>query len=233
MLADTAAEAVDSRTVKYLLKVTLKLKQKEEEEKERLEALQLAEEAKKRSDEMKLLVAVPRDLRTPAQMRRFDELSSGVCLCFFPARTKKRRKRRLPRSPHVPRRPCAHAAQVPTVHLREASVPRQRVGHSSVALRLVLSVLGMGSDCDSGGSCATCCVVVVFTEYNSHWIQAPRGTLPVMGAMTMVLPSGSIGIYVHIRASGLRAIPSLTLWTVVSAAAMVSPMPWQVWARIA
>ena len=53
-------------------------------------------------------------------------------------------------------------------------------------------------------------VLSVFTEYNSHWFQAPRGTLPVMGAMTMVLP-GSIGIYVHIRASGLRAIPSLTV----------------------
>ena len=48
----------------------------------------------------------------------------------------------------------------------------------------------------------------------------------------MVLP-GSNGIHVHIRGSGLGAIPSLALWTVVSAAALVSPMPWQVWALVA
>ena len=42
-------------------------------------------------------------------------------------------------------------------------------------------------------------VLSVFTEFNSHWFQAPRGTLSVMGAMTMVLP-GSFGICVHIRA---------------------------------
>ena len=60
----------------------------------------------------------------------------------------------------------------------------------------------------------------VFT-YNSHWFQAPRGTLPVMGAMMMVLP-GTIGIYVHIR-----AVWSLSNSLSVSSAVMFSQIFWK------
>ena len=92
--------------------------------------------------------------------------------------------------------------------------------HRDVWVRIVfLVVLALRG---SGGSCSTCCVEIDFTENVGHFLH-PSGTLPVMGAMMMVLPSGSIGIYVHIRAYWLRAIPSLTLWA-VSAAVMVSPL---------
>ena len=48
MLADTAAEAVDARTVKFLFQAALK--EEEEEEKERLEAWQLAETLEKKGE---------------------------------------------------------------------------------------------------------------------------------------------------------------------------------------
>ena len=75
MLADTAAGTVDARTVKYLLQAAL---QKEEEEKERLEAWQLAEALETRAKSM---------------LEQMDKASR---------KRKKRKKKKLPRS-SVPR----------------------------------------------------------------------------------------------------------------------------------
>ena len=50
------------------------LRQREEEERQK--RLKEREEAKKRADEMQSLLAVPRALRTPAQLRRFQELAA-------------------------------------------------------------------------------------------------------------------------------------------------------------
>ena len=95
------------------------------------------------------------------------------------------------------RRPRDHAAQVPAVLRVRVSVHRQSVGHSSVAQRRAL-----GSYCDSGGSCSMCllhwCAEWDFT--NSQWFQAARGTLPVMGAIIMVLCSSTGFFFAHVCA---------------------------------
>ena len=127
LLADTAAEAVDARTVKYLLHAALNEKKEEEKEERRK-----AKEARRL--EVTALLAVPLALRTQAQQRRLMELSDEVDAETHPKRRKrkKRKKRKLPRAP-LPRcgRPCARQRQVPAVqvvHVLEgapASVYRQ------------------------------------------------------------------------------------------------------------
>ena len=136
LLADTAAEAVDARTVKYLLHAALNEKKEEEKEERRK-----AKEARRL--EVTALLAVPLALRTQAQQRRLMELSDEVDSETHPKRRKrkKRKKRKLPRAP-LPRcgRPCDHR-QVPAlqvVHVREgapASVHRQSGRHSCYACR--------------------------------------------------------------------------------------------------
>ena len=49
---------------------------RQREKEERQKRLEEREEAKKRADEMQSLLAVPRDLRTSAQLRRFQELAA-------------------------------------------------------------------------------------------------------------------------------------------------------------
>ena len=137
LLADTAAEAVDARTVKYLLHAAL-IEKKEEEKEERRKAKEA------RRLEVTALLAVPLALRTQAQQRRLMELSDEVDAETHPKRRKrkKRKKRKLPRAP-LPRcgRLRAVQRQVPAVqvvHVLEgapASVHRQSGGHSCFACR--------------------------------------------------------------------------------------------------
>ena len=92
LLADTAADTVDARTVKYLLHAALE----EKKEKEKEESRKPKEE---RRLEVTALLAVPMALRTHAQERRIMELSDEVdaeALSFRPKRRKKRRKKKLP-----------------------------------------------------------------------------------------------------------------------------------------
>ena len=137
LLADTAADTVDARTVKYLLHAALQVKKEEEKEERRK-----AKEARRL--EVTALLAVPLALRTQAQQRRLMELSDEVDAETHPKKRKrkKRKKRKLPRAP-LPRcrRLRAVQRQVPAVqvvHVREgapASVHRQIGGHSCFACR--------------------------------------------------------------------------------------------------
>ena len=99
LLADTAADTVDARTVKYLLHAALKEKKEEEKEERRK-----AKEARRL--EVTALLAVPLALRTQAQQRRIMELSDEVDAETHPKRRKrkKRRKRRTPRTSSLPSR---------------------------------------------------------------------------------------------------------------------------------
>ena len=92
MLADTAADTVDARTVKYLLHAALKEKEEEKEERRK------AKEARRL--EVTALLAVPMALRTQAQQRRIMELSGEVDAETHPKRRKRKRreKRRTPRT---------------------------------------------------------------------------------------------------------------------------------------
>ena len=82
MLADAAAEAVDARTVKYLLKVALRRREEEEEEERKEWEMELA-----RRDELQRGV-------TEALEKARAALEPG----WSSKRKRKRRKRRLPRS---------------------------------------------------------------------------------------------------------------------------------------
>ena len=99
LLADTAADTVDARTVKYLLHAALKEKKEEEKEERRK-----AKEARRL--EVTALLAVPMALGTQAQQRRIMELSDEVDAETHPKRRKrkKRRKRRTPRTSSLPGR---------------------------------------------------------------------------------------------------------------------------------
>ena len=72
LLAGAAGEAVDSSSLRYLTAAALRQREEEERQKE----LEEREEAKKRADEMQSLLAVPRALRTRAELRRFQELAA-------------------------------------------------------------------------------------------------------------------------------------------------------------
>ena len=85
LLADTAAQTVDARTVKYLVHAAL-----EEEEEERRKAKE------ERRLEVTALLALPIALRTPAQQRRIMELSDEVdaeALSSHPGRWKRKKRR--------------------------------------------------------------------------------------------------------------------------------------------
>merc|ERR1712136_560795 len=87
---------------------------------------------------------------------------------------------------------------------------------------------GIGSYCD-----LVVLVPLVVPRWTSQKttvtvFRQPRGTLLVMGATTMVqlTQAPSVLACTSVR-TGLRAIPSPSLWTAVSAAATVSQMSWQ------
>ena len=84
VLADRAAEVVDSSSLRYLTAAAMR----QREEEERQKRLEEREEAKKMADEMQSLLAVPRDLRTPAQLRRFQELAAQSSDSWFSLRRK-------------------------------------------------------------------------------------------------------------------------------------------------
>ena len=123
MLADAAAEAVDARTIKYLLKAALRRREEEEERKER---------------EMELA-------RENVLQRGVTESLEKARLALEPSRgskrkRKKRRRRRLPRTPR-PRcgRPCARPRHVPAVRPSD-SVHRRFLDIPVVQQRLVPTV---------------------------------------------------------------------------------------------
>ena len=113
LLADTAAEAVDARTVHFLL----------------TDAVKHLKEGRKMEEE--------EERRWMAQVKAMTELSRQLPR---KRKSKKRKKRKLPRAP-LPRggRPCALQRQVPTVqvvHVLEgapASVHRQSAGFQCCA----------------------------------------------------------------------------------------------------
>ena len=89
---------------------------------------------------------------------------------------KKRKKRRLPRVLRPGgRRPDDHATSSSSffefflLMVSSASGHRQTVDIPVVAQT---RVLGMGFDCDSGGSCSTCCDVCLHRAQTAHWFQA-------------------------------------------------------------
>ena len=90
LLAGAAGEAVDSSSLGYLTAAALRQREEEERQKE----LEEREEAKKRADEMQSLLAVPRALRTPAQLRRFQELAAQSSDSWASLRRRERKKRR-------------------------------------------------------------------------------------------------------------------------------------------
>ena len=109
LLADTAAEAVDARTVKFLLQKTLARKKEEEEEERRKEVAKQQEE--KHEAKMKLLNdRVRHDLPlTEAEWAAWRQWMGLVPSSSSSARRrkkKKRRKRRLPRGVRIRR--CGH-----------------------------------------------------------------------------------------------------------------------------
>ena len=90
VLADRAAEVVDSSSLRYLTAAALR----QREEEERQKRFEEREEAKKRADEMQSLLSVPRDLRTPAQLRRFQELAAQSSDSWVSLRRKRKKKRK-------------------------------------------------------------------------------------------------------------------------------------------
>ena len=120
MLTDTAAEAVDARTVKFPLRAELK-KKKEEEEEEKREV-------------------VGREQRR--QQAFWDDFVEKERQRTSRRKRKKRRKKRLPRTPlprHGCRRPCDHQRQVPAVRSSD-SVHLLTLGTPVATLRQVPTV---------------------------------------------------------------------------------------------
>ena len=106
-LADAPAEAIDGRTLRYLLKANIARKKFEEEEEEEKKYQERAAESRRREQAL------------------LDHAAS------LPKRKrKKKRKKKLPRSGC--RRPCDLQRQVPAA-LRVLRVPRQNGGHSCSA----------------------------------------------------------------------------------------------------
>ena len=89
-LGRQGAEVVDSSSLRYLTAAALR----QREEEERQKRLEEREEAKKRADEMQSLLAVPRDLRTPAQLRRFQELTAQSSDSWASLRRKRKKRRK-------------------------------------------------------------------------------------------------------------------------------------------
>ena len=86
---------------------------------------------------------------------------------------------------------------------------------------------GTGSYFDSGGSRSLVVHLLRRDDFlrTALVFSAPRGTLLVMRSSPMVqLPPACTSVR-----TGLRTISSLSLWTAVPAAAMVSPMSGRVW----
>ena len=149
LLAGAAGEAVDSSSLRHLTAAALRLKEEEERQKE-LER----EEAKERADETQSLLAVPRALRTPAQVRRFQALaarSSDTLVSLRRRKRKKRRKKKTSKSSSS----CGHARRRQRQwHARFAGFP----GH--VPLRAVFpsavvrpaAMLGIMADMDQKDS---------------------------------------------------------------------------------
>ena len=88
VLADRAAEVVDSSSLRFLTVAALRQRKEGERQKE----LEEREEAKKRADELQSLLAVPRDLRTPAQLRRFQELAAQSSDSWASLRRKRKKE---------------------------------------------------------------------------------------------------------------------------------------------
>ena len=114
-LADAPAEAIDGRTLRYLLKANLARKKNEEEEEEDEE-----EEERKYKERA-------------AESRRRAQALLDHAASLPKRKKKKRKKKKLPRTPRPRqgrRRPCDHQRHVLAV--RGASVPvhRQNGGHS-------------------------------------------------------------------------------------------------------
>ena len=110
LLADSSAEAIDGRTLRYLLKENLARKKEEEEEERR------------------------RTQQETSQLQQRGPLAGAASSSRSMKRKKKKRKRRkLPKAP-LPRcgRPCDLQRQVPAA-LRVLRVPRQNGGHSCSA----------------------------------------------------------------------------------------------------
>ena len=85
-LADATADVVDSASVRFLAASALVVRRKNE-----------AEELARSTEEKVQLLAVPRALRTPEQLRRIDELCAESLARSGMRKRKKRKKKKLPR----------------------------------------------------------------------------------------------------------------------------------------
>ena len=101
-VAGRAATGRRGRRSRGLLLLTALEAEGGEEEEDRKKELEEAEEAKVRADEMQSLLAVPRALRTPAQLRRFEELcaltEASTASLQRRRKRKKSRKRKTPKT---------------------------------------------------------------------------------------------------------------------------------------
>ena len=100
-LGDDAGHDVTS--TQFLRRCALAQRERErvkEAETKRQKRFEEREEVKKRADEIQSLLAVPRDLRTPAQLRRFQELAaqSSDSWAFLRRKRKKKRKKKAPKA---------------------------------------------------------------------------------------------------------------------------------------
>ena len=103
-LADTAAEAVDARTVKFLLQQSLARKKKEEEEEERRKVVAKQREEKYEAKMTLLNDRVRLDLPlTEAEWAAWRQWMGLVPSSSSSARRRKRKKRRKRRTPRSPR----------------------------------------------------------------------------------------------------------------------------------
>ena len=125
-LADAPAEAIDGRTLRYLLKANIARKKFEEEEEEEKRYQERAAESRRREKAL------------------LDHAAS------LQNRKRKKRKKKLPRSGC--RRPCDRQRQVPAA-LRVLRVPRQNGGHSCIATETGTHSLLLGPGAVLGQGC--------------------------------------------------------------------------------
>ena len=123
--------------------------------------------------------------------------------------SKRRRKKKAPKTSSSRSPWRADTAMWALFPVLMCQSPRQRGGFTG-------SCCDSGGSCftycDSGGSCSTCRVELDFTEFNGHLFLASCGTLPVVGATTMVQLSLAPSVLTcTAMRSGPCAIPSLSL----------------------